>query len=114
MFSFKNHEIDGLDMSVIEEVFQNRDQIAVLLNIFVKKQRTFCEEIQHIHIETEEFRIAMHKLKGACGTIGANKIHALISTIEIATDAAYIDTLLQRLCQELETLIVSIEATLAN
>jgi len=90
-------------------LFGHVSQVASLLMTFAHTQRDFCRNIQQLAIDSEDFRRAVHALKGVSGSLKATRLYPLCVSIEKA-DAAVRANLLPVLCSELATILNSIDS----
>lgn len=100
--------IDGIDLEGLLGLFGDVAQVASLLITFAHTQRDFCRHIQQLAIGSEDFRRAIHALKGVSGSLKATRLYPLCVTIEKA-DAEVRANLLPVLCSELAAIVSAID-----
>lgn len=101
--------IEGIDLEGLLGLFGDVSQVASLLMTFAHTQRDFCRNIQQLAIGSEDFRRAIHALKGVSGSLKATRLYPLCVSIEKA-DAEVRANLLPVLCRELVAILNSIES----
>lgn len=101
--------IEGIELDGLLQLFGEVSQVASLLMTFAHTQRDFCRNIQQLPIDSEDFRRAVHALKGVSGSLKATRLYPLCVSIEKA-DAAVRANLLPVLCSELARILNSIDS----
>ncbi|QOP40362.1 PAS domain S-box protein [Sulfurimonas marina] len=104
----------NIDFLELEKLFKNDNKVKEFLNIFMKSHHDFCKKIRKMEIGSAPFKTTLHSLKGAAGSIGANKVYSLIIEIESLNDTTQITKMLKILCLEFKHLMEEIENYIAN
>lgn len=84
----KYEEYPVLDQNTVDVIFEqaagNHEIIHEIFQSFVEDTDELTEDVKN-HLENnehEKLRVAVHTIKGLCGTIGASQMHALTKEID--------------------------------
>jgi CheY-like chemotaxis protein len=101
--------VDGVDMDRLKDKLQP-DMIKKFLKTFAQTQCDFCEKIATLPIESKEFKMMIHSIKGVSGNLAMTNINALAKACEETQEEYKMTQIRDELCRYITSIISSIDS----